>query len=88
MRRRREKTVAEVYDWAGLERVEEIRRLLEVAVVDTLGLDNSPARSRALAHLASLSLKALEVGETEQRLSALEEILEVWDTQRGRGKKR
>ena len=75
LRRRREKATSEVYDWAGLGEVAEIQRILQVAVVDTLGLDNSPARSRTLGYLASLSLKALEVGELEQRVTALEEII-------------
>ena len=77
LRRRREKSVAAVYDWTGLGSVREIRRLLEVAIVDTLGLDNSPARSRTLASLANLSLKALQVGELEERVTELERILEV-----------
>lgn len=75
LRRRREKATSEIYNWAGLENVPEVRRLLEVAVMDTLGLDNSPARSRTLGYLASLSLKALQVGELEARLAALEEIV-------------
>ena len=73
--RRREKATSQVYDWAGVKRIEEVQRILELAIVDTLGLDNSPARSRALGYLASLSLKALEVGELEERLSALEELV-------------
>jgi len=55
--------------------VKEVRRLLELAVADTLNLDNSPARSRTLGYLVSLSLKALEVGEIEERVSALERLL-------------
>ena len=75
LRRRREKATSQVFDWGGLENVEEIRRVLEVAVIDTLGLDNSPARSRTLGYLASLSLKALEVGELEERVAALEQAV-------------
>jgi hypothetical protein len=75
MRRRREKATSEIYDWAGLTSVGEVRRLLELTVMDTLGLENSPARSRVLASLANASLKALEVGELEGRVSALERLL-------------
>jgi hypothetical protein len=75
LRRRREKATSQVYDWAGLRSASEVRRLLEVAVVDTLGLDNSPARSRTLGQLASLSLKTLEMVEVEHRLSALEKAV-------------
>ena len=49
-----------------------IRRLLEIAVLDTLSLENSVARSRTLAYLAQVALKALEVGEFQERLQALE----------------
>lgn len=72
LRRRKEKTVASAYDLEGLDDVPKIRRLLEIAVFDTLALENSVARSRMLAYLAQVALKALEVGEFEARLEALE----------------
>ena len=72
LRRRREVAVAGAYDFAGLQTVADIRRILEVAVLDTLGLENSIARARTLAYLAMTAIKLLEVGELEQRLAALE----------------
>lgn len=72
LRRRKEKTVAGAYDIEGLDDVPKIRRLLEIAVLDTLSLENSVARSRTLAYLAQVALKTLEVGEFEARLEALE----------------
>lgn len=75
LRRRREKATSQVYDWTGLGKVDDIQRILEVAVVDTLGLDNSPARSRTLGYLVSLSLKALQLGEFEERVATLERLL-------------
>ena len=72
LRRRREKTVSGAYDIEGLENVPQVRRLLVIAVMDTLGLENSIARSRALAYLSQVALKMLEVGELEERLKALE----------------
>jgi hypothetical protein len=72
LRRRKEKTVAGAYDLEGLDDVPKIRRLLEIAVLDTLSLENSVARSRTLAYLAQVALKTLEVGEFETRLEALE----------------
>jgi len=72
LRRRKEKTVAGAYDLEGLDDVPKIRRLLEIAVLDTLSLENSVARSRTLAYLAQVALKTLEVGEFEARLEALE----------------
>ncbi len=72
LRRRREVAVAGAYDFCGLGTVGDIRRLLEVAVLDTLSLDNSIARARTLAYLAQTALKALQLGEMEERLAALE----------------
>ena len=45
LRRRREVAVSGAYDFAGLESVADIRRILEIAVLDTLGLENSIARA-------------------------------------------
>ena len=72
LRRRREKAVSGAYDIEALENVGQVRRLLVIAVMDTLGLENSIARSRALAYLSQVALKMLEVGEFEERLKALE----------------
>jgi hypothetical protein len=72
LRRRRERTVAGAYEFGGLGTVADIRRLLEVAVIDTLSLENSVARSRTLAYLGHTALKCLEVGELEDRLALLE----------------
>ena len=72
LRRRREVAVAGAYDFAGLQTVADIRRLLDVAVLDTLGLENSIGRARTLAYLATSAIKLLEVGELEQRLASLE----------------
>jgi hypothetical protein len=74
LRRRKEKVTQGAYDFEGLESVTQIRRLLEVAAVDTLALENSVARSRTLAYLSLVALKALEVGELEERVRALEQI--------------
>lgn len=72
LRRRKEKAVAGAYDIEGLDDVPKIRRLLEIAALDTLSLENSVARSRTLAYLAQVALKTLEVGEFEERLARLE----------------
>lgn len=71
-RRRREAVVAQTFGFEGLGSVPEIRRLLEVAVSDTLSLENSVARNRTIAYLVQMALKTLEVGEFEERLAALE----------------
>ena len=51
-RRKREATLATAYDFQGLTSIDEIRRLVEVAAFDALGLDNSINRVRALGYLA------------------------------------
>jgi hypothetical protein len=75
LRRRREVAVSGAYDFEGLETVSGIRRLVEVAVMDTLGMENSMARSRTLAYLAQVALRTLEVGELEQRIAVLEQVV-------------
>jgi hypothetical protein len=75
LRRRKEKVTSGAYDLEGLNDIRQIRRLLEIAALDALGLENSIARSRTLAYLAQVSVKLLEVGELEERLRALESVL-------------
>ena len=48
--------------------MEQVQRLVEVAVVDTFQLENSVSRNRTLAYLAQTALKLLEVGEHEARM--------------------
>ena len=72
LRRRREVTVAGAYGFDGLETVGDIRRILMIVAVDTLGLDNTFHRSRVLIALVAAAAKLLETGEMEQRLAALE----------------
>ena len=55
----------------------KIRRLIEVAVADSLTLENSIARNRTLAYLAQTAVKLLEVGELAERIDALEAALPV-----------
>lgn len=75
LRRKREGTVAGAYGFAGLASVPDIQRLLDIASLDTLALDNSVARNRTLAYLAQTGLKALEVGALEERVAQLEGAL-------------
>ena len=74
-RRKRERTVAVAYDFEGLTSADSIRRLLEIAVVDTLSLDNSVNRNRTLAYLAQGAIKLLDHAEHEDRIQALEAAL-------------
>jgi hypothetical protein len=62
LRRRREKAVSGAYDIAGLGSTDAVRRVLEIAVLDALGLENSVARSRLLitGALAATKLREAE----------------------------
>lgn len=75
LRRRREHTLAGAYDVEGLESVVQIRRLLEIATLDTLGLENSVARN--LIASATAAARLVEVGELEDRLQALEAAVQA-----------
>ena len=72
LRRRREVAVSGAYEVNGLETVGDLRRLLVIASLDTLGLENSIARARTLGDLVGVAGKLLETGELEERLAALE----------------
>ena len=74
-RRRRERTLAVAYDLAGLGSIEAIRRIIEIALFDVLGLDNSIARARVLITGALAAAKLLETGELAERIAALEAAL-------------
>jgi hypothetical protein len=72
LRRRREKAVTGAFDLTGLDSIPSIRRIIEIATIDTLGLDNSIARSRTLISAAVAAAQLLETGELEARLAMLE----------------
>src|SRR5688572_30623681 len=74
-RRKREATLATAYDFQGLTTISDIRRLIEVAAYDALGLDNSINRVRALGYLAQVAVTMVENGEMEERLQAVEAAL-------------
>jgi hypothetical protein len=74
LRRRREATLAGAYDLFGTDSVEGLRRVLDIALVDTLNLDNSVARSRTLIAIVATGAKLLEVGELSDRLEQLEAL--------------
>lgn len=75
-RRKREGTVTGAYEVDGIATVAEVLRVLEIAVIDTLSLENSVSRNRTLGALAQTALKTIEVGELESRLEQLESVLQ------------
>ena len=77
LRRKRESTISSAYQFDSLNSVEGIRRIVEVAVLDTLAMENSIARSRTLAYLAQVALRTLEIGDLETRIADLEESTRI-----------
>lgn len=67
----------------AISSVADVVRLLEQAVNDVLRLENSIQRARAIGYLAGVIVKALELGELEERVAALEAALKA--NQRGGG---
>jgi hypothetical protein len=77
LRRRKEGTIAVAYDLPGLDSVAGIRRLLDVVVTDGIGLENGIARLRVLISASAAATNLLKVGEFEERLAALESVVET-----------
>jgi len=75
LHRKREKITSTVYDFEGLRTSEGILRLLEIAAMETLAMDNSIARSRTLMSIANVAARVVQGLEVEERLRALEEAL-------------
>src|SRR5688572_16546629 len=70
-RRKREVALATAYDLEPLTSVPAIRRLVEIAAVDALGLDANLGRVRVLGYIAQVATTLLEKGELEERLTAV-----------------
>lgn len=68
LRRRRETVLASAYELSGIRTARDVRRLLEIAVLDTLALDNSVGRSRTLVSLAQLALQLYFVERAQESL--------------------
>ncbi len=72
LRRKRERTVAAAYEFAGLGSVEAIQRILEIATTDALSMENTIARARVLISAGLAAMKLLEVGDLQTRIELLE----------------
>jgi hypothetical protein len=60
-----------------LDSVGSIRRLLEIATFDVIGLENSIARARVLISAVLAAAKLLETGELQARIELLEGALKA-----------
>ena len=61
-----------------------VKAALDLIWRDTLRQENSAQRSRTLVAVALAAMKALEVGEYEERISALEQAVQQPNQLRGR----
>ena len=76
LRRRREKTLEGAYDLGeGFDTVSGIRRFVEIAALDLLGMEVSTGRINAMLRAALVAAKLLEVGELEKRIEVLESVM-------------
>ena len=73
LRRRREGTVGGAYALEGFRTGADLQRVLELALADTLELENTVPRTRALTQLVSVAARVQETTAWEARLRALED---------------
>jgi hypothetical protein len=76
LNKRRERTLAAVYEFEGLESVDQVRRLFEIAGFEALALPAGPNKCRILVQVGLAALRALGVGDHEERLQGIEAVLE------------
>jgi hypothetical protein len=88
LRRRKEQAVQGAFDVEGLEDVEQIRRLLMIAAVDTLSQDSTIARSRTLVLIAQAAAKLRDAGEVAEQMRELAAVLTPRRQLLGRGRRR
>jgi hypothetical protein len=77
IRRKREVTIDAAYDLEGIGSVPALQRLVDIVIVDALGLENTVARGRLLLQAAQAAAKLLEVGVLEERVKALEAAVQA-----------
>lgn len=70
--RRKKKAVASIYDFRGLRTIADNQALLETAAIETLAIENSISRNRALAGFVATGAKLIELGDLAERVAALE----------------
>jgi hypothetical protein len=75
LHRRKKRTVATIYGFGGLRSIEDNQGLLETIAVETLGLENSIARNRALTSIVATGARLIELGDLATRVAAIEAAL-------------
>ena len=74
-RRKKEATVSAAYDFEGTGSIDQIGRVVDIAILDTLALENNVSRNRTLGYLAQTAVKLREAGELADRVNELERAL-------------
>jgi hypothetical protein len=72
--KKKQGTLALAYDLNGLETIADIRRWLEVVMFETLGLENTISRNRAIMNGTQIAAQLHEKGELADRIDKLEAI--------------
>lgn len=72
LHRRKKKSVAAIYGFAGLRTISDSQTLLETAAIETLAIENSINRNRTLATFVATAAKLIELGDLAERVAALE----------------
>jgi hypothetical protein len=75
LHRRKKRTVATIYGFGGLRSIDDHQALLETVAVETLGLENSIARNRALTAIVATGARLIELGDLASRIAAIEAAL-------------
>ncbi|MCY7344930.1 MAG: hypothetical protein LH614_01820 [Pyrinomonadaceae bacterium] len=67
---------------SSIRKIEDVLIVLDYALQESIGLDNSIQRGRLLVSIAHAYLEALKVGEMEARLEAVEMTLKLREKQK------
>ena len=72
MHRRKKRSVSAIFGFNGLRTIGDAQDLLELATTETLAIENSLNRNRALVSMAVAAAKLIELGDLAERVAALE----------------
>lgn len=67
---------------SSIRKIEDVLIVLDYALQESIGLDNSIQRGRLIVSIAHGFIEALKVGELEQRLEAVEMTLKLREKQK------
>jgi hypothetical protein len=85
LHRRKKRTLATIYGFGGLRSIEDGQALLETITIETLALENSIARNRAITAIVATGAKLIELGDLADRVAAIEAATKARHAVRLRG---